>query len=320
MHGRTQLGGQDRPRGNRCCAATDPLDYDLERRGVATRLLEIDAELIQLHADTGKSSDPNDIQRLVDFVRKHLAFQAGTDITYPANSMVDGTCVPHVRSAMAELINTKGLIVGRRLLPATVRRFIDGLVYKVLEAAPCDGRFTIFVCCGDITVPGKVDQLKAFRDVVYRSDGIWARLENLRGAASVLRMVAITTTSHLSVEAATIVHKCLGLPALSALVPTPEEPALFDTSSLYSDDIPCLSPYVDHTTAAENTTAATDILSAQAAVGILLHPLHQKWDIDLESGGVVVVRPDGHVGTMSHGFNGDSWKVVEKYFEEFLVL
>ncbi|KAJ7443406.1 hypothetical protein B0H11DRAFT_1748463, partial [Mycena galericulata] len=50
------------------------------------------------------------------------------------------------------------------------------------------------------------------------------------------------------------------------------------------------------------------------------HPLHQKWDIDVEDGGIVVVRPDGHVGTLSRGLNGDSWKRVEKYFEGFLVL
>jgi hypothetical protein len=41
--------------------------------------------------------------------------------------------------------------------------------------------------------------------------------------------------------------------------------------------------------AAATSTIAVDILSVKAMAGILLHPLHQKGDMDIELGGIVVV-------------------------------
>ncbi|KAF7350603.1 Phenol 2-monooxygenase [Mycena sanguinolenta] len=285
--------------------------YALERRQVATRLLSLDAQLIQLYADHGKSDNPEDMKKLFNFQTEHRGFQAGTNITYEANCMVD--IVPHAPSDMAKLIGAEGLIVGRRLLPASVRRYKDGLTSRILDAVPCDGRFTIFVCFGDLTAPGKVEQLKLLRDSVYRTDGLWARLDkrSTSGATTVLRFCGVTTTSHLSIEAAALIHGgCLGT----------ADSILFDTTSLYCDDVPCLSPYLDHSAATTLSTTAVDILSVKAAAGILLHPVHQKWDIDIALGGIVVVRPDGHVGTLTGGMDADAWLKVERYFERFLVL
>ncbi|KAJ7910254.1 FAD binding domain-containing protein [Mycena leptocephala] len=289
--------------------------YALERGQVATHLVQMDAQLIQIYADHGKSDNPKDIEKLVAFQAEHFAFQAGTNITYAANYMVD--TVSHAPSAMAKLIGGEGLIVGRRLLPALVKRYSDGLTSKILDAAPCDGRFTIFVCLGDLTAPGRVEQLVTLRDSAYRPRGLWARLgmRSAFGAASVLRVCGVTTTSHLSVEVAAVLHgRRLGTSA-----PGEVDSLLFDTSSFYSDDVPCLSPYVKHDAHATKTTAI-DVVSVKAAAGILLHPLHQKWDIDLNVGGIIVVRPDGHVGTLTRGMDTDSWLMVEKYFEEFLLL
>ncbi|KAF8177798.1 FAD binding domain-containing protein [Mycena galopus ATCC 62051] len=185
--------------------------YALERRAVATHLVHMDAQHIQVYADHGKSDDPEDVKKLIDFTAEHYAFQAGTNITYAANCMVD--TVPHAPSPMAKLIGREGLIVGRRLLPAVVRRFSDGLTSKILDAAPCDGMFTVFVCLGDLTAPGKVEQLGALCDFVHRTNGLWARLKSQ--TTSVLRFLGVTTTSHLSIEAAALLHGgCLGSPAV----------------------------------------------------------------------------------------------------------
>ncbi|KAJ6592375.1 FAD binding domain-containing protein [Mycena capillaripes] len=290
--------------------------YALERRQVATHLVQMDAKLIEIYAAHGKSEDLADIAKLIAFHAEHYAFQAGTNITYAPNCMVDNT-VSHAPSAMAKLVGGEGLIVGRRLLPASVKRFLDGLNCEVLDVAPCDGRFTIFICLGDLIARGKVGQLESLRDFVYRLDGLWAQLaktHSASGAASVLRLIAVTTTSHLSIEAAALLHSgSLGISSASTA-----KLLLFDTSSLYSDDVPCLSPYAKHT--ALTATTKADALSIKAAAGILLHPLHQKWDIDMEIGGLVVVRPDGHVGTLTRGVNAAAWMKVERYFEGFLVL
>ncbi|KAJ7689190.1 FAD binding domain-containing protein [Mycena rosella] len=259
--------------------------YALERRQVATHLVHMDAELIQIYADHGKSTNPEDIEKLVAFQRQHFAFQAGTNITYGPNLMVDANFT-HVPSAMAKLVGNEGLVVGRRLLPAVVKRYSDGLTQPILDATPCDGRFTVFIY------------------LVYRPGGMWARLETQStiGAASVLRVLGVTTTSHLSAEAAALVYDRLGLRTSSAIAPVTTTPVLFDTSALYSDDVACLSPYIDHA-AAGPQTPAQDILSLKAAAGILLHPLYQKWDIDIGTGGIVVLRPDGHVGACAVSVN-----------------
>jgi hypothetical protein len=57
-----------------------------------------------------------------------------------------------------------------------------------------------------------------------------------------------------------------------------------------------------------------------SAAGILLHPLHQKWDVDIESGGIVVIWPDGHVGVLTRGTDEAAWMKIERYFARFLVL
>ncbi|KAJ7175053.1 FAD binding domain-containing protein [Mycena crocata] len=294
--------------------------YALERRHVATHLVKMDAELIQIFADQGKGSDPMDTEKLFAFQREHFAFQAGTNITYAPNCMVDD--VPHAPSAMAKLLGCDGLIVGRRLLPAMVRRFSDGLPQRILDAAPCDGRFAVFICFGDILATGeKAEQLAALRDAVYRTDGLWARLEARSAGRSALifQLHGVTTTSHLSTEAAALLHDRIGLRDSSAFVSTRTDTALFDISTLYSDDIACLSPHASHTAVA-SSIARSDLITAKAAAGILLHPLHQKWDIDMEVGGIVVARPDGHVGTRVHGIDSTAWMKVEKYFEQFLLL
>ncbi|KAJ7634570.1 FAD binding domain-containing protein, partial [Roridomyces roridus] len=288
--------------------------YALERRGVAMRLLEMDAELIELYAKQGGASEsPEQMQKLIICITKHRAFQAGTDITYPANNLVGN--VPPNRSAMLELVGGEGLIVGRRLLPAGVRRYSDGCSCNIHDAAPYDGRFTVFICLGDLTALGRVQELTGLQDLVFRQGGIWDQLGDR--AEKVVRFVGLTTTSHLSIEFANLVHRVLDLPTISAILPTKKRATLFDTTRLYNDDIPCLSPYVDHT-AHTPSTAETDIISLKAAAGILLHPAHQKWDVHLVTGGIVVVRPDGHVGIVNPGLDGVSWDVVEGYFKGFL--
>ncbi|KAJ6597935.1 FAD binding domain-containing protein [Mycena sp. CBHHK59/15] len=297
--------------------------YSLERREVATQLVKMDAEMIRIYAEHGKSSNPEDASRLIAFQHEHYAYQAGTNITYRESVLVDS--VPHFQSAMVKLIGGEGLIVGRRLLPATVKRYSDGKATKILDAVlPFDGRFTIFLCFGDLTLPGKVEELEALRKLVYRPNGLWARLEAKRpafGAASVLHILGVTTTSHLSSDFSALVYGRLHLHTSSSIaVPGATAPILFDTASLYTDDITCLSPYHSHAALAPVNTS-TDLLTSKAAAGILLNPLHQKWDINPDTGGIVVMRPDGHVGTLTRSLDAQGgWMVVEKYFEKFLAL
>ncbi|KAJ7182487.1 FAD binding domain-containing protein [Mycena crocata] len=291
--------------------------YALERRRVAAQLMTMDAELIRVYASHGKSADPADHEKLISFQRAHFSFQTGTSITYPECLLVDS--VPHTPSAMLALVGGEGLRAGRRLLPATVRRYSDGQPTKILDAIPFDGRFTIFICLGDITQPGAVERFEGLRDMIYRPGGLWERLETRRSASSVLRFIGVTTASHVSTTLSAIVHHRINIRGPTG--PELSKRTLFVTASLYIDNIPSLSPYQLQTESSPRTPANADILARKAAAGILLHPLYQKWDVDPQHGGIVVVRPDGHVGTLQRGLEvREAWTAVEAYFKRFLVL
>ncbi|KAJ7646911.1 FAD binding domain-containing protein [Roridomyces roridus] len=288
--------------------------YALERRGVADQLMKMDGELIRVYAAHGKSSDPADQQKLIAFQRANAPFQAGTGITYAPNVLVDDT--PALTpTPMLALVGGQGLCAGRRILPATVRRYSDGIIVKMLDdAIPFDGRFTIFLCLGDVIQLGAVEKLEALREAMFRANGLHDK------AGKIIRFVGVTTASHLSIALSSLFHQRLRLlPGGDAA----ESRILFNSSKVYTDDVPCLSPYLSHacprSLPSESTPAPTDILSTKAAAGILVHPLHQKWDIDPKEGGIVVVRPDGHVGVLRRGLDVQmAWSAVEKYFDGFL--
>jgi phenol 2-monooxygenase len=296
--------------------------YSLERREVAMKLVKMDAEMIRIYAEHGKSLKPEDTSKLIAFQHEHYAYQAGTNITYQESALVDS--VPHSPSVMAKLIGGEGLIVGRRLLPATVKRYSDGKPTKILDAVPFDGRFTVFLCFGDLTIPGKAENLEGLTRILHRPNGIWECLQTKcsgSGMEPLMRIIGVTTASHLSPEFSALVYSHLKLRVASNAAAEISHPTLFDTRSLYTDDIPCLSPYKSYAVPSPfPTTTSIDPATVHAAAGILLHPLHQKWDVNPETGAIVVVRPDGHVGTLAPSANADGWMVVERYFRKFIVL
>ncbi|KAJ6537216.1 FAD binding domain-containing protein [Mycena vulgaris] len=227
--------------------------YALGRRMVITHLVQMDTQLIQIYADHGQSSKPEELEKLLAFQREHFAFQAGaniTYITYGANLMVEK--VSHTPSTMEKLVGTEGLVIGRRLLPASVKR---------LDAAPCDGRFTIFICVGDLSAPRKVEQLVALSDLLHWADGTWALNASTPPAR---RMLPLRSTGRLGLRTSSVVVQAT-------------KPVLFDTSALYSDAVARLAPHVDAFASAESTSA-TDILSIKATAGILLYPVHTDRD------------------------------------------
>lgn len=79
---------------------------------------------------------------------------------------------------------------------------------------------------------------------------------------------------------------------------------LFQPQNFFCDDIPVISPYRD---------------STPEAGLVFEHPIHEKWDVDVMTGSIVVVRPDGHIGVVTRGFGTDAWQNVQHYFEGFLI-
>ncbi|KAK7446316.1 hypothetical protein VKT23_014522 [Stygiomarasmius scandens] len=308
--------------------------YDLERKPIAEQLLAMDEQLVELfskHSDALKNSSHNQgaasqsTSELHRFQRRHAAYQAGVSITYNENVLVGpATGGP---SASIKSIGGVGLVPGRRLLPATVTRYIDGVPTPILDATlPFDGRFTIFLCLADLLAQGNLQRIQLLKNYIMRPEGLWKRL-NARCAP--LGHVTSTTTNKLLPQSST--HPLFRFAAITttehASVPLASqyddlfrskdsvEPLLFGPEMLFSDNIPAIFYGLDHSQGMQPMKPT-----------ILMNPLHQKWDVQIEAGAIVVIRPDGHVGVVVQGLLGEekfserAWKTVEEYFSQFLLL
>ncbi|KAF5345772.1 hypothetical protein D9758_011884 [Tetrapyrgos nigripes] len=309
--------------------------YNLERKRVADQLLAMDAKLIDLfakHSEAVKNSS-KDAQsaaaatnnELFKFQRSQAAYQTGLSITYDESFLVRSPGPNDGPSETVREMGGHGLIPGRRLLPVTVTRYLDGCAMRLLEATqPFDGHFTIFLCLGDLFSPGKMERIQQLKTQIMRPDGLWKRLldqryANLSGQLldseslfprssqhPVFRFVVITSTRNDSMELARH-YENIFRPKNST------DPLLFGPEMLFCDNIPAIFYGVD---------PANMPLEPR----ILKKPLHEKWDVSEEEGAVVVLRPDGHVGAFVRNlldrdrYSGSGWSSVEEYFSRFLVL
>ncbi|THU99236.1 hypothetical protein K435DRAFT_795123 [Dendrothele bispora CBS 962.96] len=315
--------------------------YNLERRFVASQLLAMDEQLIELftkHSEAMKNSADNkdaaiqSINQLHTFQRRHATFQAGVSITYAESVLVKSLDPESDASSQALLsIGGQGLIPGRRLVPAVVTRYYDGLSKSILDATiPFDGRFTVFLCLGDLLSPGKLERVEQLKKYITREDGFWNRFIKrhdptcqceLKSSSNttnklfprstvhpILRLAAVTTTEYTSVPLA-LRYEELFRPKDS------QEPVLFGPKMLFCDTTPAIFYGLDR---------SADMQPMKPI--ILTNPLHQKWDVPEEVGSAVVLRPDGHVGAVVRDllgrekFSEGAWNTVEEYFARFLVL
>ncbi|KAJ5109675.1 Monooxygenase FAD-binding [Penicillium argentinense] len=132
--------------------------YDSERRCVATKLMDLDANLVRAFEDqnSGKSGGAHEVRD------RYAGFMAGVDVTYsPSVLVADG--VVNGNSALAHKVK-----LGMRLASERVTYHCDGTSVHLAQRLPSDGSWKLLVFPADLEKPDGMKALKVFAD--YFSD------------------------------------------------------------------------------------------------------------------------------------------------------
>lgn len=245
-------------------------------------------------------------------------------------------------------IGKPGIAIGARVRPATVTRLSDSVPVPILS--PFDGRFTIYLLVGDLTIPGMFQRLLDLNAYIEQSDD-----------SIFQKFGADLGDKHIS-------HRLHPMRRPSPRCPATPEETIPKGRELYTysyDDIPQITAdYVAGTHSIFRMSVVTtsknisDVVldkvmgalypriqspgkrsrvfcpqhffcddipiispyrdTAPEEGCIFENPMHRKWCVSPRVGSIIVARPDGHVGLRTDGFGIESWAEVEAYFEAFL--
>lgn len=273
--------------------------YEPERRGVAENLLAFDNKYARLFStrppaasevtaasQNHGNTEQEDDNEFVKTFKESCEFTSGYGVAYGPNE-INWSADHH--PAQSPLINPKGskLITGRILKIANVTRIVDANVVHLEQEVPLNGSFRIFVFAG---LPSKT--AKALRDL---EQGMTLRRsffsEYLRpDISSVSFLERHNPHSHFFTF-------CVVFAARRADIEI-------------SRDVPgVLGRYREHVYADDQWDRRVPDAPAAA---------HAKMGIDPNTGGVVVVRPDGYVGVVVSLAEGSGTvDALNEYFGAF---
>ena len=283
--------------------------YESERKLIAETLLNFDAQYAKLfsqrqpsasevgHANSHISSPSSKEEKnqFVETFKANCEFTTGFGVAYQPNIFNWSSSLSTTTSS--SLFNPPGnkCTPGRILPPATVTRVLDANVVHLENEIPFNGSFRFFVFAGKPQTSQKA--LKDLSLYLQRPQSFYSRF------------------STVSAESADVHHEqhnphsrffsiCLTIAAKRADILIADLPELFRdySSHVYADDI-----------------WDKRVPDAQAAA-------HAKVGLDIENkdgkgaGGVVGIRPDGHVGWAIRLVEGrGTVEALEEYFAGFVV-
>ena len=127
--------------------------YEIERKHIATELINFDAKFAKAFTQTTNLDDTT----LHDLWQESHGFTSGCGYRYP-----QGLLVSDQMRAFVNLKATEPVIPGKRLLSIPLIRQLDGNSVQLLDDMPADGRFHLFVCAGKSLVSDVFVQLSKF--------------------------------------------------------------------------------------------------------------------------------------------------------------
>lgn len=271
--------------------------YESERKKIAENLLDFDAKYAALFskrpvaakdvaaATAGTTSDGGKEDPFIATFKESCEFTSGYGVAYNPNKLNWSPEHP----AQSNIINPKGnkLITGRILKNATVTRVVDANVVHLEQEIPLNGSYRVYVFAGK---PSKSKQ--ALAD--------FARNLNKKPSflSSYLRSDIDSVTHHEQHNPHS--HFFTFCTIFAAKRPDIE----------ISRDVPeLLAQYRDHVYADD----LWDRMVPDAAAAA-----HEKMGLDPETGGVIVVRPDGYVGIVTSLVEGaGTVDALNSYFNSF---
>ena len=247
--------------------------YESERKHIAEELLDFDAKYAALFSqrlpsagevgaalEDNKDAEPNEF---VKVFKSSQEFTSGYGIVYGPNEFNWSSDHP----AQSHLFNPKGVTVriGRIMPPANVTRVVDANKVQLEQEIPLNGSFRIFLFLGS---PSKTQHAVA---------DFATNLEKRRSFYSTFERDDIASVSYYErhnphsrfFSICTIFASAREHVDISTMLP------------------PILARYSDHVYADDVWDAREPHAKAAA---------HAKMGLNAEKGGVIIVRPDGHVG------------------------
>ncbi|KAI7952803.1 hypothetical protein MJO29_008434 [Puccinia striiformis f. sp. tritici] len=276
--------------------------YEQERRGVALELMTWDAEYSKLFSGRGpqlnKGLDQNqakkgfevDSQRFIEVFKRKAYFTSGCGAVYPPN-VFNAQADSEIFKSGPDCRIEGPLKVGERLLPGNAIRVIDGNPVKIEQEIKMNGGFRIYIFLGALSAGNRLDHLH------HNTQCFLHRFRPSEGKTC-------SIFDHL--------HPPNSNPFFSLLLITSRPRDQWEISQLPPLFSGPYSPYVylDHHLA----NPVVEIGSSKMC------SLHSKYGFDEgeNGGGIVIVRPDGYVGSVVT-LSEAGWMSVERYFEGFLI-
>ena len=270
--------------------------YETERKRIAEDLLNFDAKYAALFSqrvpsagETGPASDKKkdgEGNEFVEVFKSSQEFTSGYGIAYGPNEF--NWSPDH--SAQSHLFNPKGttLRTGRVMPPANVTRVVDANEVQLEQEIPLNGSFRIFLFAG---VPS----------ITQRAVADFAR--NLQKRRSFYSTFEREDLAHVSYHERHNPHSQFFTICTTFASPR----AKLEISSILPS---ILARYSDHVYA--DDVWDPRLPDAKAAA-------HAKMGLDSEKGGVVIVRPDGHVGCVVSLVEGSGTvDALNDYFGAFV--
>ena len=269
--------------------------YESERKHIAEELLDFDAKYAALFSqrvpsagEVGAASDDKDgeANEFVKVFKSSQEFTSGYGIFYGPNAF--NWSPDH--SAQSPLFNPQGntLRTGRIMPPANVTRVVDANEVHLEQEIPLNGSFRIFLFAGS---PSKTHRAVVdFATTLQKKGSFYSTFER-EDITSVSYHERHNPHSHFFSICTTFASPRDNID-ISKMLPS------------------VLARYRDHVYA--DDVWNPQVPDAKAAA-------HAKMGIDAENGGVVIVRPDGHVGCVVSLVEGSGTvDALNDYFGAFV--
>ena len=115
--------------------------YNAERLQIARELIGFDRKIANLYVKKEISDKNAEFHN--EYYKAH-GFTAGVGLQYSPNPLVD-----HCVTTLINPDSLEPLTPGKRLLPPTLTRHIDGSTVNILDDMPSNGRFHLFIFAGN---------------------------------------------------------------------------------------------------------------------------------------------------------------------------
>ena len=270
--------------------------YEAERKLIAEDLLNFDAKYAALFSQrqpsagemgaAAENKEDGGTNEFVQVFKSSQEFTSGYGIAYGPNEFNWSQDHP----AQSHLFNPKGntLRTGRIMPPAKVTRVADANQVQLEQEVPLNGSFRIFLFAG---IPSTTKQAVADFAINLQKKWSFYSIFQRMDIASVSYHERHNPHSHFFTICTTFVAPRAQL-EITKILP------------------PILARYSDHVYA--DDVWDTRVPDAKAAA-------HAKMGLDAERGGVVIVRPDGHVGCVVSLVEGSGTvDAMNEYFRAFV--